>query len=74
MSVCPTCDQPVVRLDNGLVLNPKPGRLGRHLKDGTRLTGDQIRDPFIPGYYEHRCLPQDLQRTTTAKPNQDSLF
>lgn len=35
---CPTCNQPTLTANNGTILNPKPGRLGRYLKDGTTLT------------------------------------
>lgn len=72
MTTCPTCHEPVLQLDNGTTLNPKPGRLGRHLKDGTLLSGDQIRDPAIRGYYEHQCLPANT-RPKQPQPEQ-TLF
>lgn len=70
MSTCPTCHEDVIDLDDGTRLNPKPGRLGRHLKDGSILTPDQIRDPFIPGYYEHHCLPRKTATAATKKHHQ----
>lgn len=69
---CPTCRGPTIETPAGH-LNPQPGRLGRHARDGVQLTPDQIRDKTIRGYYPHYCPPAS-KTTTTAKPSQDSLF
>lgn len=71
MSACETCGESVIDTPAGVVLNPQPGRLGRHLKDGSALSGDEIRDPAIRGYYEHHCT---TRKTPTRTSTQDALF
>lgn len=71
---CPTCGQPILTADNGLTLNPKPGRLGRFLKDGTTLTGNQIRTPGMRAYYQHHCLPGNTKTNTKQSQPEQTLF
>lgn len=69
---CPKCKEATVETPNGIHLNPRAGRLGRLLKDGTELSADEIRNPAIRGYYPHHCPP--ASKTTTKQSSQDSLF
>lgn len=73
MSKCGRCGADVITTDAGTALNPDPGRFGRHMKDGSFLSGDEIRNPQIRGYYEHHCMTPKKQ-TTNQQSSQGSLF
>lgn len=70
---CPDCGGQTIDTPAGH-LNPQPGRLGRHARDGVELTPDEIRDRAVRGYYPHHCPPATTRKPTTASTSQDSLF
>lgn len=74
MPQCPNCAADVLTTPAGMLLNPAPGRMGLHLKDGTQLTGDQIRSPGVRGYYQHQCLPSSTKKQPASPSNQGELF
>lgn len=67
---CPSCGEATIVTTDGEHLNPTPGRLGRHLKDGTVLAPDEIRNTTVRGYYPHHCTTT----TPAATTSQASLF